>query len=646
MTPLVDSAASPSKRPLEADDESSSDEDVGPALPSTEPATKKRKRTLPHEQLYIAALPTGERYSKSLMHKDQVAFVTMTPKTDFLITAGAAGQVSFWKKKGAGGDDRDVEFVKEFKGTEGETLTSAGTSWDGRYFATCGTDGTVKVWDVVTFDLISVMEPAFTNAEGKPRKRPQCLCWAYGRKTLGGTPQLAVGNDLDGEVLILNGQSDGKEPIARIKSGRLHKARAVAMAYNEQWDCMVSADATGMLEYWQPDEQLEKPSGLWKMKSSTNLFDFKKSKSVPCSLTVSPAGTHFATFSLPDRQVRIFDFASGKLHRSYDESISTLQAMHQAGTAATALDDAEFARRLALERELDASPHLHARLNVLFDESSHFLLYAALHGIKVLNTRTNRLVRLYAADEPLRPLHLALYQGRPDRKALLTVDMAASANPLLADADARDALLAASALARQRFYLFSNDAAPDKSSRDVHNEKPRLLGATTSAAPAAPAPAALPSRVILRTTKGDITLRLFPLLAPRTVENFTTHARRGYYDNTPFHRVIRKFMIQGGDPLGDGSGGASIWGGTFADEIVPELRHDRPFVLSMANAGPGTNGSQFFITTAACAWLDGKHSIFGRVVEGMEAVMAIEGVKTRAERPVEEVRVVSCEVRP
>ena len=123
-----------------------------------------------------------------------------------------------------------------------------------------------------------------------------------------------------------------------------------------------------------------------------------------------------------------------------------------------------------------------------------------------------------------------------------------------------------------------------------------------------------------KTEKGDIVVELYADRAPLTVENFVSLARAGFYDGTTFHRVIRGFMAQGGDPTGTGTGGP---GYQFGDEFHPSLRHDGPGVLSMANAGAGTNGSQFFITHGATPHLDDRHSVFGRVTEGMDVVQSL-----------------------
>lgn len=124
----------------------------------------------------------------------------------------------------------------------------------------------------------------------------------------------------------------------------------------------------------------------------------------------------------------------------------------------------------------------------------------------------------------------------------------------------------------------------------------------------------------IKTNKGDIVLELYGEKVPLTVGNFVNLARRGYYDGIKFHRVIPNFMIQGGDPMGNGRGGP---GYQFEDEIDPTLKHTGPGILSMANAGKNTNGSQFFITHVKTDWLDGKHAVFGKVIEGMDIVNSI-----------------------
>ena len=187
--------------------------------------------------------------------------------------------------------------------------------------------------------------------------------------------------------------------------------------------------------------------------------------------------------------------------------------------------------------------------------------------------------------------------------------------------------------------------------------------------------------IVMKTSKGTIKMRLFPEKAPKTVENFVTHAKEGYYDGLTFHRVIDGFMIQGGDPNGNGTGGESIWGKPFEDEFDVELRNFRG-ALSMANAGPSTNGSQFFIVQAndcdpglisqmkeigvnargqgfpeeviekyqeigGTPWLDFRHTVFGQVYDGMDVVHAIASVPTDGnDMPRQEVTITSVEIRP
>lgn len=148
---------------------------------------------------------------------------------------------------------------------------------------------------------------------------------------------------------------------------------------------------------------------------------------------------------------------------------------------------------------------------------------------------------------------------------------------------------------------------------------------------------------ITNSSKGTVTIELYVNHAPKTCKNFEQLAQRGYYNGTIFHRIIPDFMIQGGDPTGTGRGGSSIYGEKFADEISPSLKHTGAGILSMANSGKDTNGSQFFITLAPTPWLDGKHTIFGRIKTGMKVVQKTGAVKTSGDdRPLDEVSIVKA----
>lgn len=151
--------------------------------------------------------------------------------------------------------------------------------------------------------------------------------------------------------------------------------------------------------------------------------------------------------------------------------------------------------------------------------------------------------------------------------------------------------------------------------------------------------------VVLETTQGDVEIELYPSVAPLAVANFVGHIESDYYDGLIFHRVIDGFMIQGGDPLGTGTGGESIWGKNFPDEYSEDVRFDEEGMLAMANSGPMTNGSQFFITTSNPEWLNDKHTIFGKVVEGYDNVKKIEAVETGAQdKPVEDQKIIDARV--
>lgn len=382
------------------------------------------------------------------------------------------------------------------------------------------------------------------------------------------------------------------------------------MVANTTMQTIISADAKGIIEYWDINSFLQPgiDKGVsFKLKSETDLYDLAKCRVIPYSLAVASTGNLFAVYS-NDKQIRLYDFSKGKLIRKYDESINSYSNKTAAATSSSnnnnqdgnnnsssGMDVLELGRRQAMERELEASPDSLAQNNMVFDESGYFLIFATLKGIKIVNIVTNKVVRTVGTGESgERFLHVALYQGIPkvDNQFLLsraggestmtkTVDQMQNEG---AAENLADPTIFCTSFKRRRFYCFSRREPSEEVSntgegRDKFNELPnedeRNSGAGSAAALAAAAALQATLRVqqvILHTTIGDIVIKLQPDECPRTVENFVTHVRNGYYNNLLFHRVIKGFMIQTGDPLGNGTGGESIWGREFEDEFHKTLR--------------------------------------------------------------------------
>jgi peptidylprolyl isomerase domain and WD repeat-containing protein 1 len=311
-------------------------------------------------------------------------------------------------------------------------------------------------------------------------------------------------------------------------------------------------------------------------------------------MTISPTGELFSIVS-QDKVIRIYDFLSGKLKRKYDESI---KVYHGKDTIAVGgLDSLEMGRREAIERELESSAGALSMSNAIFDETGNFLIYASLIGVKIVNLVDNRVVRTVGMGESggERFLHLALYQGIPkvDKQYLLSKGGESSSNTVeeLQVRPIADPTIYATSFKRRRFYCFSR-REPDESKdpRDVFNEMPSEEEKLSSADDTRNL--AIGREAVLHTNLGDIEIHLFGNECPKTVENFCvsvielslflsmtsltlscqTHAKNGYYNGVIFHRVIKGFMIQTGDPRGDGTGGESIWGGEFEDEFVKSLK--------------------------------------------------------------------------
>uniref|UniRef100_A0A915PG71 peptidylprolyl isomerase n=1 Tax=Setaria digitata TaxID=48799 RepID=A0A915PG71_9BILA len=604
-------------------------------------STLKKNKVLPYEQTYLRSIPHATQYEKSFMHRDTITHVIATA-TDFIITASIDGHLKFWKKKHGEG----IEFVKHFR-CHLHAFSHLTINHNGTLMATvCTHDKSVKIFDVPNFDMINMFNTEFA---------PRTAAWIHQGNDV--IQVLAISDSRSGNIYIYDGKGEDK-PIRVLDKIHLNSVKLIE--YNPHFDCVISVDSVGMLEYWSgPKRDYQFPDNVkWIYKTDTDLYEFVKVKAPPRCLLLAPNGKSFAAFGA-DRRIRIFDFASGKLIKMIDETLRSY--MDQAAANKNyGLQNMEWNRRVALEKELDRDENTFQHLSICFDETSNFLIYPTPIGIKVYNLYTDEVIREIGKNENMRFLGVSLCRALPDFKeqlqgAAATIDALAATNPNLKKTDP-DPMLVACAYRKGRFYLFTNaepfsteendDVDGTGLGRDVFNEKPKKEDIIT-AVESDTVDNKVTEHAVIHTSLGDIRIRLFPNECPKAVENFCTHARRGYYNGHTFHRVIKSFMIQTGDPTGKGTGGQSIWGEDFEDEFHPKLRHDKPYMVSMANAGPNTNGSQFFITVIPADWLDGKNTLFGQVTEGFNVVQKINQVPTfeKSGRPKQEITIISITLK-
>ncbi|XP_014246234.1 peptidylprolyl isomerase domain and WD repeat-containing protein 1 [Cimex lectularius] len=584
----------------------------------------KKKHVLSDEnfEIYYRNLPSSESYEKSYMHRDVITHIKFT-KTNFLITASVDGAIKFWKKM-----ERGIEFVKHFKAHIG-MITSIASNYNGSLLASAGVDKDIKIFDILSFDMINMISLNYT---------PVWLEWNHGGKDLQHT--IAVSDKNSSLIRIY----DGKGSDATIAELKIHAKPVTLIQYNATFDVSISVDTSGIIEYWAgaKNDYLFPKCVKFESKLDTDLYEFFKRKTSVTSVSVSPNGIYFSTTST-DRKIRVFTFLTGKLFTEIDESLHQLTSLQQEEQQ---VSNMEFGRRMAIERELEKSGNLNF-CNVIFDESGFFIIFCTMLGIHVYNIMTNNCKRIIGKSENFRPIQVALFQGKIKiTQASSSFELEAAVNPTLQSV-ATDPVIYSTAYKKNRFYCFTHFeplSIDGESDRDIFNERPTtedVLAATEPTGTALTCESA-----IIHTTFGDIHIKLFNECS-RTVENFYVHSKNGYYNGHIFHRVIKGFMIQTGDPTGTGSGGESIWGGEFEDEFKPNLKHDRPYTVSMANAGPNTNGSQFFITLVPTPWLDNKHTVFGRVVKGMEIVHNISTAKTnpKTDKPYDEISIINITLK-
>lgn len=594
----------------------------------------KRAKYSDKEESFLQSIPSCGAYEKSYMHRDVVTHVHVT-KSQFLITVSQDGVIKFWKKTSNG-----ITFVKLFKSHAGPVGDISVTA-SGSELASISQSGkSVRIFDITNFDMINMFALDF---------EPGCVEWVTSC-SIDSHEDLAISDSKSGDIHLFSSRQAESTPKRTLDN--YHKAPVCRMRLNPVYDIMISADTHGLVQYWRTNQGnfnlAEPPHVLFKRREDTNLDQFRQDKEsteklLMHNLSYSSNGDFFATTS-SDRKIRVFKFKTARLVRMYDESLDKIEELHKEQPL---MNNMDFARRIALEKELDRN-NITRRENVIFDASGRYILYPTMLGVKVVQLKTGDHVRSLGRDETnFRPLNLSLFQGIVFDKVVRKFN----ADSL--DAGVEDPTLFCTSHKKNRFYCFSHrnfeeDTEEDGGiikDRDIFNEMP-TREEMMAAIEIEEAQKERFESATIHTTMGDIHLKLFPNLAPKACENFGTHSKNGYYNNHIFHRVIKQFMIQTGDPTGTGSGGESIWDEEFEDEFCDELKHDKPFVLSMANCGPNTNGSQFFITVAPCPFLDNKHTIFGEVTKGMDICQQISKVKTdpKTDKPVTDIKIINISV--
>ena len=598
-------------------------------LSSTSSGVKKRARKVTRPA-YEQDIPGSLHYEVSYMHRSVVTRVVSSTKYGMVITASTDGIVKFWKRTSTA---ERLEFVKSYKAHIGNIMALVMNS-SSTLIASVGEDGVIKFYDVSTFDVTGMIPTTASTSEGQDPFQ-----WSPHAAFLGTQDDLlAVAGGSSGRIHIYSSTS-----LSLVKViSNIHAAPVTGMVYNNTHTCMISMDKQGVLEYWDctllhaeasffdyDDTHLEHDKNdkdhsaydnigstatpsrngiLFTSKmDNTQLYEFMKKKTFGIALALHPSGSHFAIYGA-DRKIRLFEYKTGKIIVNYDERSKVYE-----NKVSSSMDSMEYGKRAAVEREMQQTAIFTAGLPVQpnedddlinepqyqlltlqFDPTGQCILIPTILGIKVINWKRNKCVKIIgksdASTTDLRFLSVCLCMGdaKVDRQMALARSGGSSVARGEEEEKKSDSILVTTAFQKRRLYVFSHNdpiaVAEEKEEevqdailkRDVLNEAPDaqdlLLASSTNndSGNTENINQKLGKEAILRTSQGDIHIKLFPQQVPKTIENFCQHSRNGYYDNVLFHRVIKGFMIQTGDPLGDGTGGESIWGGEFEDEFVRE----------------------------------------------------------------------------
>ena len=613
-----------------------------------EPKNKKSEINLPlleppTEDTCLNYLPTTNNYSLSYLQSDIIDNIFCTNKTDFIFTTSYDGVIQFWKKLPKG-----IEFVKKFKAHLNK-ITGTSINKNGNLLCTCSQkDLFIKIFDIINFDLFDYIQLNYYPS--------LCEYIIADEKSMNNI--IAISEKDKGIIHVYDTNKKKEISLVTIHNNSI----ITGLKFNFKYNICLSTSNLGLIEYWSKsinntnkndlnnfiygndndnineiiDDSISfdfpKHSIKFKFKSQTDLFKLydKNKKNSIINLTLSPRNNYFGVTDKL-KNIYIFHFLTAKIVYTITDN--------------TYIYEDNDTKEENIEKDIEKYIDIQYQPNVQFDESEKYLYYPCWEGIKLVNMKTKELVKILGKKEKLRFISICLYQGESQRNKTGIITETKMRNEDNINADKIiDPLLIANAYKSNRFFIFSKNEPDNKIKRDMMNEDIDELKnkANINAKNAKNKDIIdLPEKAVIDTTKGEIFIKLYVNECPKTTKNFITLGKRGYYDGLIFHRVIKNFMIQTGDPKGNGTGGESIYGKPFKDEFNENLKHEA-FMVSMANAGPDTNGSQFFITTVPCHWLDNKHTVFGKVYDGSDVVKVIEDTKVdKNNKPYEDIKIVT-----
>lgn len=607
------------KRKLEDDQESSSEESsdddiVGPSisdlLPKAVSKSSETKRPKIEQEHHVEIdLPFDKDYTYSYVLNERITALAQTTGDEFLLITGSQnGIVQFWRRKEKSDNSKEtlkrsgtnqetgvIEIVSEIRAHPGKEISLLLLdSVTSKLASIAKDDKLCNIYDINTLDMIQRIPLKFTP----DTSHFNLGCWF----TRDMNSYLVLSEKDTCTIHIINPE-DEEEQITK----QIHKQPTLIILPNAQHDCIVSFDKRGMIEYWNPFTDEHPPRLKFRYKTETDLMTFVKQRTPVDTAVLDPSGSRLAAYSSKSHSVKIFDFATGKLENN-----------------------------LILEKS-EITDDRNCPTTMVYDSSKKLIYLSYGNYISVLDTKLGSSVlklgeSCIPRDQPISRFEIS----KEFSFKRFDIDMVVSKNEILESELEKESTLFA--ITSDGHNLMSFDRADPKLTTVDLQSKTWTRQKTKTVQASYPV-------VVLHTSLGDIKVKLFNDAAPKAAENFITLCKRNFYDNITFHRVIKEFMIQSGDPLGDGTGGISAWNNHFEDEFSPSLNHSRPYMLSMANSGPNTNGSQFFITTTSTPWLDNKHTVFGEVVDGQDTVKAIEGAETdRNDKPVNQIIILSTSI--